>query len=145
MTAADEMGDLVAEGIIARRAVPMHGGERFIGVRSNGVGTPAFGGIGDQQNPDIGLVLVAQGVELVELAVGGMLLLSVDRRIILEIGIVDALLVGETHADIGPRRLQRLICLEDSQIDERMDRIPRLDGGRDGPENHQIDRRIFFG
>ncbi len=69
MAGADEVADLVRQRVGRGGAFVMHHGEGLVGVGVHARGQPAALGIVDDEHRHVGPVLVAQGMDLVHVAV----------------------------------------------------------------------------
>ena len=119
MAGADQVADLVRQRVGRGRALVVHHGEGLVGVGEHARRQPAALRIVDDQDGDVGAVLVAQAVDLLHVAVAlvGEAPHVIEVRAFLDVvGLVG---VHQPQLDVADAALaERLVGLLDGEIDQ---------------------------
>ncbi len=137
---ADDVADLVRDRVHQGRAGVVHDGEGLFRIGANPRGKPAARRIVDDQDHDIGPLLVAQRVHLLERPDTVDHAVEMVEVVALRLGVVDGLGVGEVERDVADAAVaERGVCFLDGVRDQvRLD-VDVVGGGLLGVEHHDVD------
>jgi hypothetical protein len=133
VTGTDQMPDFMHEGKVGFGAGMVHDGKGFILIGPNPGGLPAAVGIIDDENGDIGLVVVAQVVNFIHVAIGLVGKAPQMNELITRLDIVGLIDMDQPQLDVAnAAHAEGLVAPFNSGFDDLADDIAIASGRRLG-------------